>query len=106
MNLLIKKKLKKEHSVLNSAFDLWILDIVQKSSGNWAHVASIMQKQHAYAVVINLVLKSKWISHRELQNLVWSHKIKNGSGEVCVIYVVSCFLQTTQFCNFLWWIYM
>lgn len=63
-------------------------------------VASI-QEQHAYAVVIYLVLKSKWISHRELHNLVRSHKIKDGLGEVCAIYVASCFVHITQFCNFL-----
>lgn len=32
------------------------------------HVAAVKQKQHAYAVVIHLVLKSKRISHRELAN--------------------------------------
>ena len=55
-----------------------------------------MQKQHAYAVVIHLVMKSKWISHRELHNLVWSHKVKDGLEEVCAIYVDSCFLQSTN----------
>ena len=53
--------------VLDSAFDLWIIDIVQKCSGNCMHVASVKQK-HAYAVVIHLVLKSKRISHRELHD--------------------------------------
>lgn len=65
-----------------------------------------MQKQLAYAVEIHLVLKSKQISYRELHNLVWSHKIKNGLGEVSAIYMASCFFQTTEFFNFLWLIYM